>query len=497
MKKIEYLRKSQLDRDFQDLSVEETLKRHRKQLAEFCERRKIHVDVILEEVVSGESLSQRPQMQKLLELVSTGEYDGVVCMDIDRLSRGSGFDTGYITQVLQVNNCKIITPDKTYDLNNDSDEQFTDMKFMFSRFELKTISKRLVNGRKQSVGEGKFVGSTAPYGYEKIKLKGEKGYILKPLQKEAGIVKTIFDLYVNGNVGYQGIANKLNELGVEARTENGWTRQSVYHVVSNPVYIGKTKWGANPVKKTIVDGQLRKKRYHTDEYMLFEGRHEALIDIETFEKATTIRERKTHPSVVNGNPIRNPFASLIKCGGCGKTVRFGHKKTAGSSYRYQCENTKCDCRSTKAEQIEPIIVEKMREYLHAYTIQIENEPETIKLDGTLEAYKKELEELEAQQDKLCDLLEQGVYTVQMFTSRNQKLSDRIRSLEESIKSLTSELEKEDQGASLIPTTEALLASYDTLTGAEKNQIWLQVLDHIEYYRKKGTDDIEITLYPRF
>ena len=75
----------------------------------------------------------RPEMMRLLDLISTGMYAGVVCMDIERLSRGSSMDSGYIMQVLQVNNCKIITPGKTYDLRNDSDEQFTDMKFMFSR----------------------------------------------------------------------------------------------------------------------------------------------------------------------------------------------------------------------------------------------------------------------------------------------------------------------------------------------------------------------------
>lgn len=491
MKKIEYLRKSQFDRDFQDLSIEETLKRHRKQLAEFCERNKIHVDVILEEVVSGESLSQRPQMQKLLELVNTGEYDGVICTDIDRLSRGSGFDSGYITQVLQVNNCKIITPDKTYDLNDPLDEQSTDMKFFFSRYEFKTITKRLVGGRKQSVSEGKFIGATTPYGYERVKLKGEKGYILKPLQKEAEVVKMIFDLYVNHNLGYKNIAYKLNELGIEARTENGWTQHSIYHVLSNPVYIGKTRWGANPVKKTIIEGQLKKKRYHPKSYQTFDGRHEPLISEYLFEKTIELRNRKTHPSVTKKNPIQNPFATLIRCAGCEKTIRYS------SNHRYKCENTDCDCRSTPADQIEPIVVEKMTEYLHKYKIRIENEPQIVKLDGTLDAYKKELEELENQQDKLCDLLEQGVYTVQMFTNRNDKLTERIKNLQEAIKSLTSELEKEDQGAHLIPTTETLLESYDTLTGAEKNQVWLQILDHIDYYRKRGTDDVQIILYPRF
>ena len=118
---IEYLRKSQLDRDFEDLTVQETLNRHRAILADFVKRERLNVTVVLEEVVSGESLPSRPEMLKLLDLVNTGEYDGVVCMDIDRLSRGSSAESGYIMQILQINNCKIITPQKTYDLNNESD----------------------------------------------------------------------------------------------------------------------------------------------------------------------------------------------------------------------------------------------------------------------------------------------------------------------------------------------------------------------------------------
>ena len=77
-------------------------------------------------------------------------------------------------QIFQTNYCKIITPGKTFDLQNESDEQFTDMKFLFSRYELKTINKRLVRGRNQSASEGKFMGSMAPYGYRAYKLPGVK-----------------------------------------------------------------------------------------------------------------------------------------------------------------------------------------------------------------------------------------------------------------------------------------------------------------------------------
>lgn len=136
-----YLRKSRMDLDFENVSVRETLDRHRRILDSFCKERRLNVVEVLEEVVSGESLYSRPKMLRLLELVNTGMYAGVVCLDVERLSRGSSLESGYIMQILQTNNCKIVTPGKTYDLQNESDEQFTDMKFMFSRYELKTITK--------------------------------------------------------------------------------------------------------------------------------------------------------------------------------------------------------------------------------------------------------------------------------------------------------------------------------------------------------------------
>ena len=82
-----YLRKSRMDTDYENISVKETLSRHRTILENFCKAKKLHVAEVLEEVVSGESLYARPEMMRLLDMINTGMYAGVVCMDIERLSR--------------------------------------------------------------------------------------------------------------------------------------------------------------------------------------------------------------------------------------------------------------------------------------------------------------------------------------------------------------------------------------------------------------------------
>ena len=227
-----YLRKSRMDTDYEEISITETLSRHRITLEKLCKSKRLHVDEVLEEVVSGESLTARPQMMRLLEMVSTGAYAGVACMDIERLSRGSSMESGYIMQILQVNGCKIVTPGKIYDLQNESDEQFTDMKFMFSRYELKTITKRLVRGRNQSASEGKFMGSMAPYGYRAYKLPGEKGNSLMVIPEEASVVRMIFGMYGLQGMGYNAIAYRLNDMHIPAR-KGQWSQTSVANILTN------------------------------------------------------------------------------------------------------------------------------------------------------------------------------------------------------------------------------------------------------------------------
>lgn len=89
---------------------------------------------------------------------------------------------------------------------------------MLSRYELKTITKRLVRGRNQSASEGKFLGSTAPYGYRAYKLPGVKGNSLTIEQSEAKIVQMIFDMYGIQGIGSNTIAYQLNQMHISSHT---------------------------------------------------------------------------------------------------------------------------------------------------------------------------------------------------------------------------------------------------------------------------------------
>ena len=497
---IMYLRKSRLDTDYEEVSVEETLSRHRQILDRFCRDKKLNIVEVLEEVVSGESLAARPEMMRLLDLVSTGMYAGVVCMDIERLSRGSSMETGYIMQVFQTNYCKIITPGKTYDLQNESDEQFTDMKFMFSRYELKTINKRLVRGRNQSASEGKFMGSMAPYGYRPYKLAGQKGNSLRIEPEEAKVVQMIYDMYGKQGMGYNAIAYALNDMHIPAR-KGEWSQTSIVNILTNEVYLGKIRWRREPVKRVVRDGFLAKTRILNDDYDLYDGLHEPIITEEQWELVKAAQKKRNHASVNTDRQLQNPFAGILVCGKCGAIMkRTVPDKRRNPTPWFRCTTRGCDCKIIKCEVVENSIREAMQDWLDNYIIEIEanQQPKVDPIATALEAVRGQLAQLQTQQENICEYLEKGVYTIDMFTKRNATLTQEIKQLQNAEADLLRQQGEGDQKkqstAQIIPTTQHIMESYPLLTPAEKNRLWKLVMKKATVYRSPD-DKLTVNIYP--
>ena len=83
-----YLRKSRADRDSELTSDVDVLKRHEEILLTLAKKMKLNIVKIFREVVSGDSISARPEMQQLLKEVEQGLYDGVLVIEVERLARG-------------------------------------------------------------------------------------------------------------------------------------------------------------------------------------------------------------------------------------------------------------------------------------------------------------------------------------------------------------------------------------------------------------------------
>ena len=194
-----YLRKSRADMEAEAKGEGETLARHEHILLDLASKKRLKIGKIYREIVSGETIEARPEMQKLLADVKAGKWKGVLVVEVERLARGETMDQGIVSKAFKISNTKIVTPMKIYDPNDEFDEEYFEFGLFMSRREYKVINRRLQRGRILSVNEGKYVGSVAPFGYDRVKIKGDKGYTLRR-NTEANTVKMAKFIYLQTNL---------------------------------------------------------------------------------------------------------------------------------------------------------------------------------------------------------------------------------------------------------------------------------------------------------
>ncbi len=504
---VKYLRKSRFDRDYAEMSVEETLKRHEAILDKLAQDRGYHIAKSYYEVVSGESIAARPEIQKLLSEVSAGMYAGVLVVDLERLARGNSIDQGYISQVFQFSGTRIITPMKVYDPGNEFDEEYFEFGLFMSRREYKTINRRLIRGRDSSAAEGKYLGSIAPYGYRRCKLADEKGYTLEPDPEESQIVRKVFEMYIHYS-GTKIIANYLNDNQVPTRHGDLWTYSTVGQMITNPVYMGKIRRGWSKQIRSIENGVVKKhikRQKDMEAYQMFDALHPALISEDTFMEAQRIREERRPSAKVKENlELHNAFAGLIFCSVCGKRIgRTTSSEANNHRVRLRCVNGR-NCHNVSADYdvVEKEIIDALRKWLEGYKVKIHTvgfADEIAGLTQDLERYAGEADRLNAQMENAFDLVEQGVYSLELFKTRRDKLNTALEELhrkQSQTQLLLDRLKEKEAGQSqLVPHTEELLDSYEQMTVPERNALLKEILQKIEY-RKNEKGEITIDLFPR-
>lgn len=514
-----YLRKSRKDEEAEQRGEGETLARHERILLDYAKRLHLNVTEIYREIVSGETIATRPMMQRLLSEVEQGMWTAVLVMEVERLARGDTIDQGIVAQTFKYSETKIITPMKTYDPNDEYDEEYFEFGLFMSRREYKTINRRLQQGRAASAQEGRYVTSIPPYGYVRKKIEHDRGYTLEPYPEQAEIVKMIFDLYAygdshgNNSKGFYKIACKLNDLNIPTQSGGIWSPQSVRNILKNPVYVGKIRWRWRAQKKKVINGKTQKTRPYAneDDYTVVDGLHEPIIDKETYNIVQSkIKENAILP-VVENRPLRNPLAGLIICGKCGR--HMVRKHTTRRDYTIYCPGVNCDNVSSFLTLVEERIIQMIFKWVQDYKAKwdIDTMPNATQQitakQKTLKRIENEISSFDKQMDNIHNLLEKEVYTIDVFLERSKALSEKIEKAKIYKVTLEAEIKRDleiiENRTKLIPKMENLLEVYNSLPSPkEKNDMLKEVIDKIVYIKtvkgKKGVpeDEFELVLFPK-
>lgn len=502
-----YLRKSRIEVEEERRAREEgreynTLDRHRRNLYEVLKKEGHNLIDTFEELVSGESLIERTEIQKMLIRMDNAEAEAVLVMDVDRLGRGDMYDSGIIDRAFRYNNFKLITPTEFYDPEEENWELVFGVKSLVARQELKSITKRLQGGRRDKVKLGRSISKKPPYGYLR-----DGNLKLYPDPDTAWVVKKMFEMMKDGH-GRQAIAVELDRLSISPPDEKrkNWSPSTITAIIKNEAYLGHIIWGK--ITYTKRGGKYKRKKMKPEEWIRKDNAHEPLVSQELWDAANIAHTGRWRPSTVSTKKLSNPLAGILKCDVCGFTMLYQPKKERPNPIIY-CPKCRGIQKAALLPLVEQRILDALAEYVREFEITetgkfMEKQSEIPLKKKAIEKKEKELEQLAKQKSNIHDMRERGEYDFETFTERLNNVSGRMDKLKEEISQLEEEILKEQMKEKnldeYVPKVKNVIEAYKNTDEVEmKNRLLKSILEKATYLRKKDwtkKDHFVIQLYPK-
>ena len=446
-----------------------------------------NIQFYIDDGVSGTTFN-RAGFQSMIADVEAGKVKRVIVKDMSRLGRDY-LQVGMYTEIFfPEHDVHFIAVNDGVDSNQENNE-FTPFRNIINEWYAKDTSKKIRAVKRSKGMAGEHIGSHPPYGYMKNP-ENKKEWIID--EEAAEVVREIFRLCVGG-YGPTRIAHILTERKILCPTyyalEKGgkprtalpadkytWNGPVVAKILDRMDYLGhtvnfKTHVKSYKVHKTIYNSP--------DQWKVFEGTHEAIIDKETFEIVQKIRAGKRRPTRMGEMPM---FSGLLYCADCGRKLSF-HRKAdePAEKHHYLCENYRsntanCTMHYIRNVVVERIVLENLKEVIQ-YVSNYEDEFVQMIMDSDmrqrnreLAQKKKRLAEIQKRIGELDTIFQRiyedniiGKLSDERFMKMSKGYEDEQHTLQTEANEIQSELQQEEKKSVDVKRFLAIVKKYTDLT----------------------------------
>lgn len=264
--------------------------------------------VIFEDAGYSAKNTDRPDYQRMMDRLRTGEFSHLLVWKIDRISRNL-LDFAEMYSELKKLGIAFVSKNEQFDTSNAVGEAMLKIILVFAELERQMTSERVTAVMLSRANNGQWNGGRIPYGYDYDK----KTKQFSVNAKEADIVKKVYLLYDQ----YRSliyVCRYLNNLGVKTRAGNEWNVPGVYKILTSPFYIGVYQYNVHN------DGKGGKKKRES-EWIMIENHHQQIVSKADFDRISKALSGNRIGGVPrNKTYIRkniHTFAGIMRCGICG------------------------------------------------------------------------------------------------------------------------------------------------------------------------------------
>ena len=471
---------------------------------------------------SGKSVSGRPEFQKMLDDISynTDNIDYILVFKLSRFGRNAA-DVLNSLQFIQDYGVNLICVEDGIDSSKDSGKLTITVLSAVAEIERENILIQTMEGRRQKAREGKWNGGIAPYGY---KLDSENDTIVIDPETST-IVKQIYKMYVDDDMGLVEIADYLNNHGYKKKKHRPrdldyFTANFIRTVVDNPVYVGKISYGRNKTEK-VKGTRDEYRRVKTDDYMLTEGLHEAIIDEDLWEGAQAKNRRvATRLKKKHSLDHEHLLSGLIKCPVCGGTItgttaKRKNKKTGEHTYDYyyRCHNRKrledgryCDFKTSYREELfDKEVFDVIKSFVSSEGCRreimkhLDDNVDVSGLEVERTQLKNQLKQVVGAKDKLQERMDNLSVEDKHYDRKYEDMSirwsnlyDKLNNIEENIRVISRRISQVKQKhLSSKEVYKALLnfdVLYSNMTDGERKEFYQDFIEEINVHQDRNRSE---------
>lgn len=369
-----------------------------KQLSEYCLKNNIEIfNIYADEGISGQK-ENRPQFQQMIKDAEKKSFNLILVHKFDRFARKVELSQR-IKRQLKASGVNVISITEPIESSPIGFFQEGILELL-AEYYVKNLAQESKKGHVERASQGLHNGSV-PYGY---KIDHTVPAMMSINEEQAETVKLIFNLYIEKGHGCSKISRILNETGITSPVKAQWSFYTVNRILKNPKYAGYIEYDNN----------------------IYEGKHEPIIDKESFDLVKKYMKDRTWKREYRGvNFERFNMLGLLRCGYCGKVMTVF--KYTRNHYGYMCNDTRHFDKPSRCKQMKAYRVEYLEKDVEdLIESRIKTATTEINKDSNINDFMKlRKRKLEKRLSLLNDAYLNGDFELEDFSERSKQLKKEI------------------------------------------------------------------------
>ena len=407
--------------------------------------------------VRGENALNRVNFMRMIEDGKSGAFDLVITKEVSRFARNTIDSLTYTRELLRAGVGVFFQNDNICTIDTDSELRLTIMSSIAAD-EVRKLSERIRWGHKRAIESGRVEGNSRIFGYDKENCK------LVVNEKEAEMVRLIFDLYVTGEYSVRKIENVLFEKGYLGRNGTRIHHNTISGIIQNPKYKGY--YCGNKVK--IIDYRTKEQKFlPKEEWVMYKdvsgNTVPAIVDEDIWDKCNEIFAERSAVVKSHDRSFKNRscLSGKIWCGYDNKAywrTSYSNSVSKGKPiYQWVCSQKKRFTAKTcpsfsileadlyqMLSQYFKYISENIDDYISTFLKIYRATENTSSIQYEIESLKSRLDKTKTKREKLLDAYTEDLISKAEFKERNNAINITINELEESIFNLEKKIENSDE-----------------------------------------------------